>query len=1145
MNKHSIERKRPLNNLKHIQRIMRVTLFLMLFSILIVEAETSYSQEAITIHMKSATIKEVCKEIEKNSDYIFVFADNSENEIDKKVDIEIQSQSISNALANILKDTPLKYDIYNKQIVIYKREKEEILNTKIVQQVPIAKEIKGKVIDTQGNPLVGATVLIKNTIKGTTTDTDGNFSIFYETDDKQIPLVISYIGFKTKEQIITPGQFVTFTLEEDIAEIGEVVVTGIVTRKSESYTGSVSTFSGDNLKEISNQNIFKSLKTLDPSINIFTDFTMGSDPNMLPDMTLRGRSTLPTDDQGVSLKSNVLGTPHAPLFILDGFETTLEKIYNMDMNRIQSVTILKDATAKSMYGSKAANGVIVVETKRMRDDKPRVTYNGNLSFQMPDLTSYNLTNALEKLQVEKIEGYYERSWAPEDMIPDHSLYNERLRLARSGESTYWLSKPLRVGTGTQHYVGIEIGEKELRTLTDFSFRQINGVMQGSSNTTLSGSSDVSYRYNKLLFRNLMSVDNNKQYDSKYGVFSTYVRMNPYWNPYDRNTGELVKLFELTKTKEPIGNPLYDASLNTMLMRSFLNFTNNFYIEASLLPGLRAIASLNVSSRRLDDHEFYPAEHSRFTTTEFHGEEGKLKRGSYNYTSGKSSSIGGKLNIQYNKSFKDKHNLYTNTVFDIDEIKAQEVGVMTTGFPSGKVSNIAFAKQYAEETVPQSVDVLRRNLGFLEVLSYDYDNRYLTDLTFRISGASVFGSNNPWSTFWGGGIGWNIHNEDFMKSRLENLTRLKLRASYGSSGNQNFAQNVTFATYNYMNSSFYQGFTGAWLNNMKNPFLRWEESKDFNVGIDLVYKGISATFDYYNTQRVNMVTNLSIAPSIGFKTVPENLGKALNKGFEANVRYIVWQNPNGFLSVYGNFATNNNKIIEISDVMRSFNESQKKRAADLGRSEPVLMYFDGMPINAIWAVPSLGIDPMSGAEIFVKKNGKITYTWNPEDMVFSGSADPKYRGNIGLSGEYKGFGFTINANFLGGGKMYNYTLINRVENIDVAYNVDKRVLTGRWQHPGQNAQFTTLEKAFNPETGKLLSGVTRATTRFVQKRDEFSITSISAYYLFNEALLKRLKMNQLKLTFYLEDLATFSSIKIERGTNYPFARTMTFSITGTF
>ena len=298
---------------------------------------------------------------------------------------------------------------------------------------------------------------------------NGEFKITVP-EQPEIILQFSFIGMKNKDVEYKGEPALKIVLEEDVAEMEEVIVTGIFTRKAESYTGAAVTVTQDQLKRVGNQNIFQSLRNIDPSLAISDNLDFGSDPNKLPDMNLRGTSSFPGADDGLDLKGNYMNKPNQPLFILDGFEASVEKIFDMDMNRVASITLLKDATAKALYGSKGANGVVVIETLAPEKGKMRVSYTGNLNLQMPDLSSYNLADAAEKLEIEKRAGIYTDQFGhpyTQQMYDEkyEALYKEVLR----GVNTYWLDKPLRVGVGHKHSLMFEGGDDVVRYGIDFQY----------------------------------------------------------------------------------------------------------------------------------------------------------------------------------------------------------------------------------------------------------------------------------------------------------------------------------------------------------------------------------------------------------------------------------------------------------------------------------------------------------------------------------------------------------------------------------------------------------------------------------------------------------------------------------------------------
>lgn len=993
--------------------------------------------------------------------------------------------------------------------------------------------INGVVLDETGAPMAGVTVVdSKNPTIGTTSGAQGSYAIIVGRDCDS--LRFSFIGYIPQTVSVRNASLVR--MKPDTQDIGEVVVTGIYTRKAESYTGAARSLSNKELTRVGNQNALQSLKNLDPTIYIPNNMTMGSDPNTLPTISMRGTSSFPTSESSISLRSKYDNQPNQPLFILDGFETSIETVMDMDMNRIESMTLLKDASAKALYGSKAANGVIIIETKRSMGSDPVVTYNGSVSFEMPDLSSYDLCNAMEKLEVERREGLY-TSDDPKEQVQLTATYNTRKKLAAEGLNTYWLAKPLQTAVGHKHNLMVELGDpQKLKAILDATYNSVPGVMKESKRENIAANANVSYRTKHLTFRNIMSVISNKSQDSPYGSFGDYSKMNPFWQAtdadgnvyryaegsdgYQSNSGLLVR----------VANPLYDATIGTSFTSSYLKFTNNFYVEWQILESLKAVGRFGISQQRDNSDDFYPAMHSKFAN---YNELDYLLRGEYTMETGKSSTVSGDLNLNFNKSI-GKHYLFANAGMSISESKSSAYQFKAQGFPNSQMADITFARQYAEGTIPSGYSTLNRQISFLLAASYSYDNRYLLDATINDSASSLFGADNRWALSWSLGVGWNLHNEAFMQNQ-EFIEELKIRASAGVTGNQNFSTNSAIATYQYYTGVNYQNQTGAYLMRMPNPLLRWEQKKEYNVGFDLRTKRFSLSADLYSADTKNMLTDVSIPTSTGFSSVKDNLGLVRNYGFELQGNVTAWQNRNGFVNIFGSIAYNKNRIIHLSESMKSYNDAIKKAAAAAGNSKPVLMYEDGQSMNTIWAVPSAGIDPMTGEEIYIKKDGSLTYTYDANDMVACGVSDPLYRGTFGFTAEYKGVGISTTFSYLGGGQMYNSTLVDRVENVDIAYNVDRRVLLGRWTTPGQITQF----KKYDSSTS------TRPTTRFVQDQNELNFASASLYYEFPKRIASAMRMQRLRVTFYMNDIFTVSSIKVERGLDYPFARYMSLAINATF
>jgi TonB-linked SusC/RagA family outer membrane protein len=1105
--------------------IWKIVAILFLVSPLSPLVFSSFAQNSgITIKLENQSIRDGFSLIEKKSKFIIFFDDDIKSLLDKKVTISLTSAPIDVVMNRLLESSNLNYRIVGNQILISK----SIANNPPQKEQNKGITLTGTVTDENRLPLPGVNVYVLSLQRITTTDVNGEYSLQITPPAEPVLLQFSFVGMKPAEILIEEKEG---TLVKNVqlfpdGQLEELIVTGIYTRRAESYTGSATTLTSDDLTRVGSQNVIESLKNLDPSVYIPVNMAMGSDPNTLPSMSIRGTSSFPLTETS-SLKSNYQNQPNQPLIILDGFQTSIEYLMDLDMNRVESVTILKDASAKAMYGSKAANGVLVIETKRLGGNEQRVTYYGDVSIEMPDLTSYDLTDALEKLQVEMAEGVYTgNSHTRQEELT--RLYNYRKKLALEGLDTYWLSKPLRAGVGNKHGLNLELGDSQnLRAILDITYNQINGVMKESERQNISGSSNISYRRNKLLFKNITTFLSNKSTDSPYGSFNSYAMMNPYWQATNEQ-GNIMRWAE-----DNIPNPLYDATIGTSFTSGYTQFTNNFYTEWFISPVWKTVLRFSVSDKRNQADSFFPTNHSIFQSY-LNNDDLLLKRGRYTLENGRNTSVDGDVNVSYSK-VSGPHTIFANVGAFVSESKYSAYQHTAEGFMNNQMADITFARQYAEGITPIGFSSINRQADLLLAASYDYRNRYLVDGTVRESASSLYGANNRWSNSWSLGAGWNLHNESFFSGSRDLLKQLKLRASIGLTGNQNFSTNAAIGTYRYYTGNVYGGFPGAYLYNMPNPDLKWEQKKDHNVGIDSQIGRLNLSADYYIADTKNMLTSVTIPTSTGFSSVMDNLGLVRNSGFEVKANYALWRGNHGFLNLYGTVVSNKNEIISLSESMRAYNDTMKKLAEDAGTSVPVLIYEDGLSMNTIWAVPSAGIDPATGHEIYIKKDGSNTYMYDAADLVAAGNSDPKYNGIAGFTGEYNGIGLNVTLSFLGGGQMYNYTLVDRVENVDVTYNVDRRVLLGRWQEPGQITQF----KKFNSNE------VTRATTRFVQDRDELNISSISAYYEFPEKIYKELMLRRLRLSFYINDVATFSSIKVERGLTYPFARTMSFALTGTF
>lgn len=989
--------------------------------------------------------------------------------------------------------------------------------------------IQGTIVDTKGETLPGAHIAAKEADMVVVANENGAFSMPLKRSNKKIAVEFSFVGMKSVVKTFdgTRNHLNQKIILQDNQELEDVVVTGLFDYNSKTFTGSAVSYSADDLKLVGNSNVLKSLQSLDPSFVINTNDINGSNPNHMQDITIRGKASFG------GLQGDYEGNPNAPLFILDGFESSQQQIFDLDMNRIKSVTILKDGAAKAIYGSKASNGVIVVETILPEAGRLRITYTGNLNIEAPDLTSYNLCDADEKLQVEANSGRYTSSAPYYQALLDEQYNNIASNIAR-GVNTYWLSQPLRTGVGQKHSMYVEGGSDDMRYSANLMYNNVAGVMKKSDRNTISGNINLSYRYKKWMFRNSLSVTSNKAADSPYGTFGDYVGVNPYFAPYDEN-GNIVKVLGTYTSPGANGstttyyNPLYNATIGTKNFSKYMEIVENFYLEYRPIEDLCFTARLGYNHQNNKREDFYPGDHTRFN--DWTGDR-YFKRGSYYINNGESNSLNLDITGRYTHQW-GKHLLLGNLAYSLQTASSNAEGMTAWGFLNNHVDHITFAKQYAEGGAPSGSESTTRSLGITTAVNYSYDERYLLDLSLRFNGSSVFGSNNRWGSFWSVGAGWNLHKEHFMED-AKWLNLFKVRVTYGLTGNQNFSPYQAKATYKFYDSIVYDNISGAYLMGMPNSNLKWQQTADFNVGLDLgLWKRLNMRFDFYNSETHDALIAMSIPSSTGFTSYMENLGNVLNKGIEATLNYRVFQKGQSYMSITGSIAHNVNRITKISDALSTFNREQDAE----NTTSPIIRYEEGQSMSAIWAVKSLGIDPATGREMFVKKDGTTTYNYTTDDYIIAGDSNPKIHGTFGLNGEYKGIGLSLLFNYQVGADYYNQTLVSRVENVNIANNVDRRVFSDTWNEIGDLVYYKHISST--PTT-------TYASTRFVQRDNSLDLTTISAYYDFkNRQWLQRSFMERLRLTFYFNDVFHLSTIKTERGLNYPYARSFSFSATATF
>ncbi len=909
-------------------------------------------------------------------------------------------------------------------------------------------------------------------------------------------------------------------MEPDALAIQETVITGIYTRKAESFTGSMATYSEKELKTVGNQNVLQSLKVLDPSFIVLENNLSGSDPNATMNLNIGGNTNI------VGLETEYTTNPNQPLFILDGFETTLSTITDLSMDRVASITILKDAASTAIYGAKAANGVVVVETKKPEAGRLQFNYNGNFGLEWADLTDYNLMNSSEKLQYEKLAGYYGSLDANGNIIDEYyqNLYNQRMLRTKQGIDSYWMNEPLQTGFTQSHNIFAEGGDAAFRYGIGMTYTQTQGVMKNSNRDVLNGNVQLTYRIDKFAFTNQTNITNT-DVENPTVSFSDFARTNPFYDKYNEY-GEIDQVIEEIQTisggTQYITNPLWDLNQKSYDKNNQLSFTNNFQIEYRPLPELRIRGKLGIIVGRSNSKQFDSPEMSKYLTTD------QLKRGSYSESNTKSSSYDGSLDISYGKTF-GKHTVNAIGGMQISENNSNLSMFQAIGYSSDLFSNPNFANGYPEGGRPSSSISKSRTASYYANFNYGYQLRYLLDFNLRTDGSSVYGVNNPFSTTWSLGLGWNIHNEAFFNKNGV-LNYLKLRYSVGNPGNANLNAKMANSIYTYYTQYPNMFGLAALISSWGNSGLKWQRTNEHNVGIDIemFHNRLRLSTDFFIKKTDPLLLSIDFPPSTGISQVPMNIGAMKNIGTTFTGSYIIIRKPDMNWTVNANLRHIRTTYYNIGDLLEKYNEK--------GRTNQTLTrYYDGASNTALYAVRSAGIDPMTGNEIFIRKDGSYTFKWDSADEVICGDSTPDVEGAFGTSFYWKGFSVNAIFSYRYGGQAFLSTLFNKVENISdvqVKYNQDKRALYDRWQKPGDIAKFKRIDD----------TSTTNMSSRFIADDNTLELSTVSVGYETTAGKwLQSIGASSFNVRIYGNNLFRLSTIKEERGIDYPFSRSISASV----
>lgn len=970
---------------KQIFRIMRISTFLLMVCVFCSYAGNAHSQNAkVSIRMNNVKLDKILNEIENQTDYLFIY--NNQVDINKITSVKVKNEAVAQVLDKILSGTGINYELEGTHIIL---TTEAIKDLHAQQQ---AKTVTGTVTDVSGEPIIGANIRIKGTTTGTITDIDGNFSIEAEP---QSVIEVSYIGYLTQETVINNQKSIRFLLKEDTKTLDEVVVIGYGVQKKADLTGSVANINTEKLNTQSNANIGQALQGKIAGVDIVSQ---GGAPGSGTRIMVRGIGTL----------NNA-----SPLYIVDGMY--MNSIDHINPNDIASIDVLKDASSAAIYGSRAANGVIIVTTKEgsNTEGKPIIDLSVNLGIS----TASKFLDMLDA-----------KGWAEVTTIARQAIGKPALDMATdlaNKPDNDWQDIMFRPALMQNYNLSVKGGGKYSTYYTGLGYFNQDGIVKGTNYQRYNIQSKNDYK--RGIFSagtNLIisfSHDKPLHQELRGGMIGTILQSVPTLEKYDdtREGGYGGTYGDVVNIPHPLA--IIDDNIMDRYNENVKIFAN-LYAQIELFKGLKYKLNLtpDFSFERyknyLNKYDFGLATNSITQLTE----RQRRRR-----------NILVENLLTFDRTFGE-HKISALAGYTYQDSRFRHIQAYGEGLPQG-LEEIDAATTNRSNEGNSWRSVLTSILGRV---FYSYQNKYLFTATIRRDGSSKFGKNNRYGYFPSFSLGWNVAEEKFMEN-VHWLDQLKLRGGYGVLGNQeidNYQYSSTITTgINYPdgNGGLLQG---AFPKNFANPDIKWEETAMTNVGIDFMAfnNRLSLTADYYVKNTKDILLTVPIPISSGGANDPiRNAGKIRNNGFEFNLGWMDQPNPDISygINLIGSF--NKNKIIAMGSESGSIKGGSTNQNITTSETKA------GYPIGGYWLISTAGyFNSQEEVDAYAKDGKKIQPAAEPgdikfvdanndgvindDDRVFQGSPFPDFTFALNGNMRYKNFDLSIGLQGVLGNKIYNAT-----------------------------------------------------------------------------------------------------------------------------
>jgi TonB-dependent starch-binding outer membrane protein SusC len=975
------------------------------------------------------------------------------------------------------------------------------------------KTITGTVTGAEdGQPVIGGTVQVKGTTQGVTTDINGKYQI---TAPDGATLEYRYVGMKTKTVVVESSTVINVQLEYDLLGVDEVIVVAYGTQRREAKTGSVSVVNSDKIRDIPEASIDKMLGGKLAGVVISSS---SGQPGANTDVRIRGTSTILAGSQPLYVIDGIpvmdMATEGTTSYLLTNSANTLSSI---NPNDIESVSVLKDAAAASIYGSRAANGVILITTKSGKQGKSKVSFNTFTGIDvLANDNHYGAMSAKDFLQFSR-DAVTNAGMNPDDPGNPNYYYPESLI---DSTTTDWLKEVTRAGKIYNAELSVEGGNEKLQHYFSGGYESNEGVFYGVKYEKFQVRSNIDYKVNDWLktgtrITGVRSM--TKDVPMQYMAYSNPLFGSIMLSPFSRiknNDGTFNLIMPENGNTNPVATAAYDDNWEKQN-----RFNINVYLEIKLLKDL--------TLKTTDNYEVAFGEGRRYWNpkSNYGFVKGYLQAGTTQYTQSTTSNT-----INYTKIF-GQHSLQgtagqeatkysANNFFVTSPDVDPAIPFITTG-TSGNDDADYYEQAYTL-------------VSYFGVLYYNYGGKYFLQGSIRRDGSSRFGKDNRWGTFWSLGASWNMHSETFIKN-LGFVNQLKLRASYGLSGNFNIG---FYDHYGLYNSVQYNGLTGTAPLQPANPGLGWENNKEYNAGFDYTFfDRISGSFEVYTRTTENMLLNYPLSRTSGFTSIRQNIGKLRNNGIEFLIDVNILKKKDLTLNAGFNISHNNSEILNLGKDTQFLNPDNNRIVHKVG--EHLFSYY---------LYDFAGVNPANGEALWWNTDGELSNKFSDARRVIAGSPEPKLTGGFSTSVSWKGIGLDVNLEY----KYGNKVLIEEMHysNSDGFSWLNNQATTALdyWKKPG-DITLNPKPVADNPS----LSSAYR-NTRWMFDGSYLRIKNISLSYTLPSKIVSKLSLQSLRIYTSALNLYTFNNVDYydpERGVQgagfgiYPQTKKFVFGLEVSF